>query len=62
MARELIDGATAPSPAAPIYQNLIVRTRTGDGHTSVFTSECVRSAAQAFLIEHRAATNQACQS
>lgn len=35
-------------------------TRTGDGHTSIFTSDCARSAAEKFLIEHQADANQVC--
>jgi pimeloyl-ACP methyl ester carboxylesterase len=36
-------------------------TRTGDGHTSIFTSDCARSAAQAFLVETHAAANRVCE-
>jgi pimeloyl-ACP methyl ester carboxylesterase len=36
-------------------------TRTGDGHTSVFTSECAKSAMDAFLIERRSEPNRICE-
>jgi pimeloyl-ACP methyl ester carboxylesterase len=37
-------------------------TRTGDGHTSLYTSECARTAMDAFLIAGRAAEpNQVCE-
>jgi hypothetical protein len=36
-------------------------TRTGDGHTSVFTSDCARSAADAFLIDVRSEANRICE-
>jgi pimeloyl-ACP methyl ester carboxylesterase len=36
-------------------------TRTGDGHTSVFTSDCARSAADAFLIDRRSEANRVCE-
>jgi pimeloyl-ACP methyl ester carboxylesterase len=36
-------------------------TRTGDGHTSVFTSECAKSAMDAFLIERRSEANRICE-
>ena len=36
-------------------------TRTGDGHTSVFTSDCAKSAMDAFLIERRSDTNRICE-
>jgi TAP-like protein len=36
-------------------------TRTGDGHTSIYTSECVRSAAEAFLVERRSEANRTCE-
>jgi pimeloyl-ACP methyl ester carboxylesterase len=36
-------------------------TRTGDGHTSIYTSECVRSAAEAFLVERRGEANGTCE-
>jgi pimeloyl-ACP methyl ester carboxylesterase len=36
-------------------------TRTGDGHTSVFTSDCAKSAMDAFLIEHRSEANRICE-
>ncbi len=36
-------------------------TRTGDGHTSVFNSECAKSAMDAFLIERRSEPNRICE-
>ena len=36
-------------------------TRTGDGHTSVFTSECAKSAMDAFLLERRSEANGICE-
>src|SRR5215204_1522692 len=36
-------------------------TRTGDGHTSVFTSDCAKSAMDAFLIERRSEANGICE-
>ena len=36
-------------------------TRTGDGHTSIYTSDCVRSAADAFLIERRSEADRLCE-
>jgi len=36
-------------------------TRTGDGHTSIFTSDCARSAADAFLVERRSEANRICE-
>jgi pimeloyl-ACP methyl ester carboxylesterase len=36
-------------------------TRTGDGHTSVFTSDCAKSAMDAFLIERRSEANRICE-
>jgi pimeloyl-ACP methyl ester carboxylesterase len=36
-------------------------TRTGDGHTSVFTSECTKSAMDAFLVERRSEANRICE-
>jgi TAP-like protein len=36
-------------------------TRTGDGHTSVFTSYCAKSAMDAFLIERRCEPNRICE-
>jgi len=35
-------------------------TRTGDGHTSIYTSECARSAADAFLVETHTEANRVC--
>lgn len=35
-------------------------TRTGDGHTSVYTSDCAKSAAETFLVEGRGTANQIC--
>ena len=35
-------------------------TRTGDGHTSIYTSDCARSAAEKFLTERHAEANQVC--
>ncbi|HET9563292.1 MAG TPA: alpha/beta fold hydrolase [Mycobacterium sp.] len=37
-------------------------TRTGDGHTSIYTSDCARSAAEAFLVERRGEANRICES
>ncbi len=36
-------------------------TRTGDGHTSVFTSDCAKSAMDAFLVERRSEANRICE-
>jgi pimeloyl-ACP methyl ester carboxylesterase len=36
-------------------------TRTGDGHTSIYTSDCARSAAEAFLVERRGEANRICE-
>ena len=36
-------------------------TRTGDGHTSVNTSDCARSAMDAFLVERRSEANRICE-
>jgi hypothetical protein len=36
-------------------------TPTGDGHTSIYTSDCARSAADAFLIDGRSEANRACE-
>jgi pimeloyl-ACP methyl ester carboxylesterase len=36
-------------------------TRTGDGHTSVYTSDCAKSAMDAFLIERRSEANRICE-
>jgi pimeloyl-ACP methyl ester carboxylesterase len=36
-------------------------TRTGDGHTSVYTSDCAKSAMDAFLIERRSEANSVCE-
>jgi pimeloyl-ACP methyl ester carboxylesterase len=35
-------------------------TRTGDGHTSIYTSDCARAAAETFLIERRSEANRVC--
>jgi pimeloyl-ACP methyl ester carboxylesterase len=35
-------------------------TRTGDGHTSIYTSECARSATDAFLVETHTEANRVC--
>ncbi len=37
-------------------------TRTGDGHTSIYTSDCARSAAEAFLVERGGEANRICES
>jgi pimeloyl-ACP methyl ester carboxylesterase len=36
-------------------------TRTGDGHTSVNTSDCAKSAMDAFLIDRRSEPNRICE-
>jgi pimeloyl-ACP methyl ester carboxylesterase len=36
-------------------------TRTGDGHTSIYTSDCAKSAMDAFLIERRSEANRICE-
>lgn len=36
-------------------------THTGDGHTSIYTSECAKSAMDAFLIERRSEANPICE-
>ena len=36
-------------------------TRTGDGHTSVFTSDCAKSAMDAFFLERRSEANGICE-
>ena len=36
-------------------------TRTGDGHTSIYTSDCAKAAADAFLIERRSEANRTCE-
>jgi pimeloyl-ACP methyl ester carboxylesterase len=36
-------------------------TRTGDGHTSIYTSDCARAATDAFLVERRAEANGICE-
>jgi pimeloyl-ACP methyl ester carboxylesterase len=36
-------------------------TRTGDGHTSVFSSDCAKSAMDAFLIDRRSEANRICE-
>ena len=36
-------------------------TRTGDGHTSVFTSDCAKSAMDTFLLERRSEANGICE-
>jgi len=46
--------------AAQIHGSALL-TRTGDGHTSVFTSDCAKSAMDAFLIEHGSEANRICE-
>jgi pimeloyl-ACP methyl ester carboxylesterase len=46
--------------AAQIDRSALL-TRTGDGHTSVFTSDCAKSAMDAFLIERRSEANRICE-
>jgi pimeloyl-ACP methyl ester carboxylesterase len=36
-------------------------TRTGDGHTSIYTSDCAKSAMDAFLLERRSEANRICE-
>jgi pimeloyl-ACP methyl ester carboxylesterase len=36
-------------------------TRTGDGHTSIYTSDCAKSAMDAFLVESRSEANRTCE-
>jgi pimeloyl-ACP methyl ester carboxylesterase len=36
-------------------------TRSGDGHTSIYTSDCARSAADAFLIQSQREANRVCE-
>jgi len=36
-------------------------TRSGDGHTSIYTSDCARSAAEAFLIQSQSEANRVCE-
>jgi pimeloyl-ACP methyl ester carboxylesterase len=36
-------------------------TRTGDGHTSIYTSDCAKSAMDAFLIDRRSEANRICE-
>jgi pimeloyl-ACP methyl ester carboxylesterase len=36
-------------------------TRTGDGHTSIYTSDCAKAAADAFLVERRSEANRICE-
>jgi pimeloyl-ACP methyl ester carboxylesterase len=36
-------------------------TRTGDGHTSIYTSDCAKSGADAFLIEGHGEANRICE-
>ena len=40
---------------------LALLTRTGDGHTSLFTSDCAKSAMDAFLIDRRSEANRICE-
>jgi pimeloyl-ACP methyl ester carboxylesterase len=35
-------------------------TRAGDGHTSIYTAQCAKSTAEAFLIERRGEANRVC--
>src|SRR4030095_10507881 len=46
--------------AAPIDGSTLL-TRTGDGHTSVFTSDCAKSAMDTFLVERRSEANRICE-
>ena len=46
--------------AAQIDGSALLLTRTGDGHTSIYTSECARSAAEAFLVEAQTEANRVC--
>jgi hypothetical protein len=46
--------------AAQIDRSALL-TRTGDGHTSIYTSDCVPSAADAFLIERRSEADRICE-
>jgi TAP-like protein len=36
-------------------------TRTGDGHTSIYTSDCAKSGVDTFLIERRSEANRICE-
>jgi TAP-like protein len=36
-------------------------TRTGDGHTSIYSSDCAKAAAEAFLIDGRSEANRICE-
>ena len=36
-------------------------TRAGDGHTSIYTSDCAKAAANAFLVERRSEANRICE-
>jgi TAP-like protein len=38
-----------------------ILTRTGDGHTSIYTSDCAKSAMDAFLVERRSDANPICE-
>ena len=49
----------AHSLAAQIYGSDIL-TRTGDGHTSYYTSECARTAADQYLIRPQASPDRVC--
>jgi hypothetical protein len=46
--------------AAQIEDSALL-TRTGDGHTSIYTSDCARSAAEKFLTVRHAEANQVCR-
>ncbi|HJV14811.1 MAG TPA: alpha/beta hydrolase [Propionibacteriaceae bacterium] len=51
---------TAQGLAAQINGSALL-TGTGDGHTSIYTSECAKSAMDAFLIERRRDANHICE-
>jgi hypothetical protein len=38
-----------------------LHTRTSDGHTSIYTSDCARSAADTFLVDRRGEANRICE-
>jgi TAP-like protein len=46
--------------AAQIHGSALL-TRTGDGHTSVNTSDCAKSAMDTFLVERRSEANRICE-
>jgi hypothetical protein len=50
-----------PHSLAAQIQGAAILTRTGDGHTSYYTSECARTASDQYLIRPQASPDRTCE-